>query len=281
MTIGQQLDAALAGLDGRIAALEGGNTEGGGTVAAFGFTGFKNLKIACRPGANNYEISFDGCILKNAIGELVQHGAAACVVDPAAMGVNGLDTGTLSAADSGWFEIDVISDGTAPKGLLVKAGLAPSLPSGYTFSEFAGYAQVFTVSPLDLSQSLQYDCTVAIQDRGALPSTGVAASAVGTPQTLNISGIVPPKARFVSGFMGGKSGNRMQMAVMTWDYNQGIASDVGRRNANGPAWTPSAGYDSFGITDNFENLAIENQTLYWKSGDTQSANILYLSGYKL
>jgi hypothetical protein len=281
MTIGQELDAALSGLDQRITVLEGGSIGGGGTVAFFGFTGFKHLKIACRPGANNYEVSFDGCILKNATGDLIQHGATTFTVDPATSGVNGLDAGTLTSSGNEWYEIHVISDGTAPKGLFVKAGLTPVLPSGYTYSAFAGYGQVFTVSPLDLSQSLQYDNVVVMQDRGALPSTGVAASAMGTPQTLNIADYVPPKARFVSGFMGGRSGYRMQMAVMTYDYNQGIASDVGRRNAHGPIWSPSAGFDAFGMTENFENLAIENQTLYWKAGDTQVANILYLTGYKL
>lgn len=280
MTIGQELDNSLSYIDGRIADLENSQSNSS-TVSSFGFAGFKKLKIACRPGANNYEISFDSCILKNATGGLIQHGPDSMTLCPTTTGVNGLDAGTLSAANSGWYEIHVISDGAAPKSLLVAPSVALTFPVGYEYSEFAGYAQVFSVSPLDLSQSLQYDDIVEIQDRGALPSTGVAATAANTPQTLNIAAYVPPNARFVSGFMGGRVGYRMQMAVMTYDYNQGIPSDVGRRNAHGPAWSPAAGYDAFGMTENFENLAIENQTLYWKAGDTQAANILYLTGYKL
>lgn len=35
------------------------------------------------------------------------------------------------------------------------------------------------------------------------------------------------------------------------------------------------------MTENFENLPIENQTINWKAGDTQASNILYLTGYRL
>lgn len=274
MTIGLDLDAILSNLQAQIDALQGGTQ----TTTAICFSGFKKLKIACRPESGNYEVSFNECILRSTSGVCVSHQQESLVINPITVGLNGLDSGVLAA---GWYEIYVISNGSSVGGILVASGSQPVIPEGYSYSEFAGYAQVFSVSPLDLSQSMQYDDTVSIQDRGALSSTGVAATAMGVPQTLDISAYVPPKARFVSGFMGGRSGNRMQMAVMTYQSNQGIASDVGRRNAHGPAWTPSAGYDGFGMTENFENLMIENQTLYWKAGDTQAANILYISGYKL
>jgi hypothetical protein len=267
MTVGVDLDAALADLQAQINLLSGGITN------SFGFTGFKNLKIACRAAQSTYEISFDGCILKDVSGNLLQLGADSMVLDVTVSGMNGLDTGSLAA---GWYRIFVISDGTTTESIL-SALATPTLPSGYAYYEFAGWAQVFSVSPVDLSQSLQYGNQCVIQARGALSSTGVAANAVNTLQALDLSDFVPPDAKFISGFMGGKPGSRKMMAMSPWN---GGAYDVGRINAHGPAWSPAAGFDNFGNTDNFSDFAIENQTLYWKAGDTQAANILYVTGYR-
>lgn len=233
MTIGSDLDAELQNLQTQVSAEV--SQAASVNAGAMYFTGFDNLKIACRPGVNTYEISFDRCILEDANGNPVRHGKTSLTLDPTAAGLNGLDTGALSAANNGWYEIHVISNGTAPQAIMTLAGGTICLPSGYAFHEFAGYAQVFAVSPLSLSQSLQQDNIVVMQDRGALASTGVAASAANTAQTLDISPYVPPKTRFVSGMMGGAPNCRMMMAVMTWATNRGIPSDIGRRNANGPA----------------------------------------------
>ena len=67
-------------------------------------------------------------------------------------GANGLDTGSI--ANSTWYSVWVIYNGTTTAGLLSASATAPTLPSGYTYKARVGWVRYATAA---LARTLQYD----------------------------------------------------------------------------------------------------------------------------
>jgi len=73
-------------------------------------------------------------------------------ISTATSGANGLDTGSI--ANSTWYSVWVIYNGTTTAGLLSTSATAPTLPSGYTYKARVGWVRYATAA---LARTLQYD----------------------------------------------------------------------------------------------------------------------------
>lgn len=268
MTVGTDLDANLSSLSARISALESGGST---SPSAVGFTGIKNLRISCPPGATAYTVSFDEAILKNASGGLLKIGASSFIINAASTGLNGVDVGAIQGVDK-WYVIHIVSDGVVVGGVL-SLSITPTLPAGMTHFALAGAGQCLTSSPLSLLDSIQVDNRVTHQDYGVLRVPGVAAAAGGVYQVLSLARETSPIAKTISGFMGAQYPRDMAMAIAP------TGTDIGRFNANGVG---TGDFDGFGTTALFSDFQLFTpQTLYWKSVDTVPRNILYLTSFTI
>ena len=73
-------------------------------------------------------------------------------ISTATSGANGLDTGSI--ANSTWYSVWVIYNGTTTAGLLSTSATTPTLPSGYTYKARVGWVRYATAA---LARTLQYD----------------------------------------------------------------------------------------------------------------------------
>lgn len=97
-----------------------------------------NLVIANNSGSPNelVDIFADAVLLEDSNGYQIKLESVALDVAIDSPGANGLDTG--SEANSTWYHIWVISNGTDQGGLLSTSATAPTMPSGYTFKGYVG-----------------------------------------------------------------------------------------------------------------------------------------------
>ena len=73
-------------------------------------------------------------------------------ISTATSGANGLDTGSI--ANSTWYSVWVIYNGTTTAGLISTSATAPTLPTGYTYKARVGWVRYATGA---LARTLQYD----------------------------------------------------------------------------------------------------------------------------
>ena len=98
----------------------------------------KALKITNNATNPNYQIDItaDSIVLENASSVSLKLATWSVTVDITASGANGLDTG--AEANSTWYYIWAIYDGTNKRGLISASATAPTLPSGYTYKALIG-----------------------------------------------------------------------------------------------------------------------------------------------
>ncbi len=111
-------------------------------------------------------------------------------LDITVSGANGLDTGT--EANSTWYHLWVIYNGSTVAGLLSTSSTAPTLPSGYTYKGYVG--AIYNNSSGNFNNIHQ------IGNRFVIPKTIVVNSGTASTYTaLDLSSIVPSSATSVYG----------------------------------------------------------------------------------
>lgn len=96
----------------------------------------KNLRSSATGASASISISADEIVVKNALGESLTLENVAVVLNTAAVGVNGLDSGILAA--NTWYDRYIIYDGATPAALMCVSGNTPVLPAGYAFKAYVG-----------------------------------------------------------------------------------------------------------------------------------------------
>jgi hypothetical protein len=158
------------------------------------------LDIQNNSGTPNTNLSIVAslAILGNSSGGNVRHSSISLTLNATTTGANGLDTGAL--ANSTWYYVYLISNGTTVASLLSTSSTAPSLPGGYTFSQLIGaWRTDGSANFLRLWQ--KGDTTIyrvtAATNTANLPIliTGISGN-VNTPTwtSLSVSNFVPPTA---------------------------------------------------------------------------------------
>jgi hypothetical protein len=90
----------------------------------------KNLVVA-RASASTITVTADEIELYSASGNFKKVSSVNVTIDITASGANGLDTGV--EANSTWYYVWIVSNGTTTAGILSTSSSAPTLPSGYIY----------------------------------------------------------------------------------------------------------------------------------------------------
>lgn len=195
-------------------------------------------------------------------------------------GVNGLDTGVLSAAT--WYNIWAIDNGATTSALGSISATAPTMPSGYTYKCRLGTAQTDVSS--HFRSFLQSGSSTSITiGSGALPiiASGVAGTVGANPVLVSatIAGngfCVPPTATDIlinasSTYTNASAANVLVAPDTSWS-----GTGNGPAGANGVVWPlylPGATAMNLQVA-----LKLEATTIYWASSAAGGA--LACQGYK-
>jgi hypothetical protein len=223
------------------------------------------LDIQNNSGTPNTNLSIVAslAILGNSTGGNVRHSAISLTLNATTTGANGLDTGAL--ANSTWYYVFLISNGTTVASLLSTSSTAPTLPGGYTFSQIIGaWRTDGSAAFLRLWQkgdTTTYRVTASTNTPN-LPIliTGVSGN-TGTPTwtSLSVSNFVPPTAPRMLGVM--RCGGGSSMLAPNAAY--GVLTSL----TNPPPVLVSAA--SATVTQQFDFL-LESTNIHYAS-DTASA----------
>ena len=140
--------------------------------------------------AASVDIDAKAILLKDASGNAVRAENVDLTVSITGSGANGLDAG--SEANSTWYHLWVIHNGSTVAGLLSTSATAPTLPGGYTHKGYVG--AVRNDSGGSFKKFLQIGDTVSVNmiDNAAV-SNGAATSFT----AVDLSAMVPPTAAYV------------------------------------------------------------------------------------
>lgn len=150
---------------------------------------YRNL-VAVQSGNTSVDVNIDEIILQDVNGNCFRHTSVDLTIDITSTGINGLDTG--SEANSTWYHIWIISNGTSVSGLLSTSSTSPTLPSGYTYKGLV--SAVYNNSSGNFNPFKQIDKMVVINQTNAM-SGGTATTITG----IGIQVIVPPTAKKICG----------------------------------------------------------------------------------
>ncbi len=134
------------------------------------------------------DVTVSEIILKDTSGYPYLASTVSLTLDITASGANGLDTG--AEANSTWYHIWVISNGTTVVGLFSTSATAPTMPSGYTYKAYAG--AIYNSAGGDLiriSQLGRKATTAVVTASSACPGGSSAA-----PVLVSLSTTVPSTA---------------------------------------------------------------------------------------
>lgn len=205
------------------------------------------------------------------------------VINIAASGANGLDTG--SPANSTWYYLWVIynSSTNTVAGLISTNNTSPTMPSGYAFKALVG--AIYRNSGTNFSWSYQEDRTVwlaetllftgrvaAAANAWELYSSGTNSGGTGSP--VNLNAVVPPIAIRMTGFFGSPTGLSAMMQVSA------DANGVGAQMVNNSA-TSGGPYIGYATGTNYNIPLRTAQTFYWHCVDTAARNRLSVTGYAI
>jgi hypothetical protein len=214
----------------------------------------KNLVIKNNVTNPNYQVDIDADELL-----LSGHKVAGVnlTVDITASGANGLDAG--AEANSTWYHLWVIYNGTTAAGLLSTSATAPTIPGGYTYKGYVG--AIFNNSSGNFHVMGQVDKFVAFDVFVAL-ATGSSTSYASVSLTE-----IPTTAKKVHGVVTGNdaAGTAFNVYVASKSTREGeqiIGLTVG-------------GASSVNMRVPFSLPLLEAQTIYYKvvSGDTSDISV--------
>lgn len=214
------------------------------------------------------DISADEVVLVDSTGYPIRLTGVSVTADITVSGAGGLDTG--AEANSTWYAIWLIYDGTTISPLLSTSSSAPTLPGGYTFKAHLGYVR--NDSSGNFVVFMQRGSVATITEQVIF--TALAGVTSYTSQTL--SGAIPPNAKRALGNWGLTSGQSRSMAIAA-DSN-GLGVQVFNPYSVGAP----AGMNGFvGAADTYQVPIKTAQTIYWKATDTQAIYRFTVTGYEL
>lgn len=200
------------------------------------------------------DVTADEIILKDALGAAVCVSGINVTASIVAPGAGGLDVG--AEANSTWYYVWVIWNGTMAHGLLSLSATAPTLPAGYTFSARVGV--VYNGDTGDFRTFYQAGNQVWMEELEVFnEQDGVATY---TPATL--ATFVPTIARTVTGNMGSSSTTR-GMAVA------GSATGLGAQVVHAASGSDTLA--GFKVAAPFVQVPLPTpQTIFWKTANAGS-----------
>lgn len=227
----------------------------------------------------NIDITADQAVMINPTGNVPIYASAVSVtINTTTTGANGLDTG--SRANSTWYNLFLISNGSATAGLASTSATAPTLPSGYVYYVRVGAMRTDGSANFYRSRQLgsraQYKVTAAT-NTAAMPlvsngTVGTYSSTTPTWVSTSLANFIPPTAtEFAFVGLSQYSGN----APASWivapntDYggnagtNPGYQGNAALTGLNGP-W--------------LGNILLDSQNIAIASNGAGFA--LYASGWK-
>ncbi len=245
------------------------------------------------------DISADEVVLKTSDGQSILHSSVSVTVD-ASLGValNGFETGATEAAST-WYYVWLISDGTNVRAVLEDAGSGDgAVPGGPDLSNaaFTGYVYKALVGQIrndgssNFNRFCQFDREVASE---FTVGTVLSAKAVGVNDTFEVlagadltafRSIVPPTAKFCSGFIGSDNTTDNIHAALGATKSDGTlagAGDiVGQKVIHGQNMANVT--DGVAAAGCFSGLPVRgaaSRNIQWKSRVTTETVTLILTGY--
>lgn len=166
---------------------------------------FQNLRLSATGSSSAVAVTADGLVLRNSSNQyttLTSVNLASLVTGSASGSANSLDTGAW--ANSTWYYVYVIWNGTTTAGLFSLSATAPTLPSGYTYFARVGAIRTQAATnfnPLAFRQAGRKVRYVVAGNVTALPQ--IAGASVGNPDTptwvsQSTANVAPPTIAAIS-----------------------------------------------------------------------------------
>lgn len=235
----------------------------------------RNLVVKNNATNPNYQVDVtaDEIVLKSASGGSQLASAVSKTIDITQNGnANGLDTmpGTPEA-NSTWYYLWIIGDGTSVAGLISTSATAPTLPNGYTYKALVGV--IYNNSGGNFYSTYQCgDSVHRVAQETVQELDNQTGNTSWTSESLTTS--VPPIAKTVSGNYGTSTATNGQMAVA------GSSSGLGAQ-IHGCVNTGAGETMNFVDGAPFRDVPlITASTLYWQTGAaTAGAFRLEVTGF--
>jgi hypothetical protein len=186
-------------------------------------------------------------------------------ISTATSGANGLDTGSI--ANSTWYSVWVIYNGTTTAGLLSTSATAPTLPSGYTYKARVGWVRYATAA---LARTLQYDnraqyvVTAATQTPNLPIMASGSAGNIGTPTWVAVAWAAYAPSTTAAVCISTGSINITGQTIVAPNNSYGAISST----SNPPPLTTQGSNYSYAPTVAMD-MVVESSNVYWASNAAQ------------
>lgn len=236
---------------------------GSATSAVRAYNNLKLINNVSTPNTN-VDISATALMLTDATGSPFRVANVAVTINCTTVGVNGLDTGTLT--NTTWYYMYIISNGSVTAGLASLSATTPTLPTGYTFfmrvGAFITDGTAAFKRILQFNNRAQYVVTTG-SNTAAMPimDSGTKGS-VSTPTYVSVAvgNFVPATASVLLGDLGVLAAGNNAIAAPNSSYGvQGSTTNPPAVAMN----TPSAN----GITNAQFEFNLESTNIFWASSN--------------
>lgn len=227
-----------------------------------------NLRTASNAANPNskMDISADQIALKTTGGAIYIANNAALTVDITGTAANGLDTGV--EANSTWYHLWVIYNGTTLAGLISTSATSPTMPSGYTYKGYAGVA--YNDSGGNFRLMASFGRKVHQADVEALNAAGVTSWT-----SLSIATSVPPNAISAHGRSSNAANQVLGIRLASNSTGTiGVVEAVVNSSATSVVDSQYGGV-------NFSLPVITSQTIWRKHNATTAGQIIIINGFEL
>lgn len=220
---------------------------------------FKNLKITVTSNTAA-TLTADSVVLDNGAGAYKLVNSVSLTLGTGTSGANGLDTGSM--ANSTWYYVWAINNGTTTAVLISTSSTAPTMPSGYTYKARLG--AVRTNGSAQLYRTIQYGRKARWVVDGTLltgppqMASGVAGTiSSGTWVAVATGAFVPATASSVIVVSNSASANTFQIVVVPNN------SYAGYTIGNGTSQTVGWQMMSQGYINQTAEIVLESSNIYW------------------
>jgi len=190
-------------------------------------------------------------------------------VDITTSGLGGLDTGVEAVSTWYYFHVIYNSSTLTVGGLLSLSTTTPTLPTGYDFFRVIGAVRNGSdgnfISFFQAGEFVYVNPQVALDDVAGQSSY----------TAVSLSNIVPPYAIAASGVFGGTAADE----VASGFYVAGTSAGMGEQGTG--VGNGSVPFNDFADAGPFDCPLVSAQTLYWKTGDSDSDIRMIITGYTL